>query len=280
MNRLRMTRRLMIRLLTIALAYLIVGSAAAADLGHVRDEATLFVVYSSMQYILEADLDHPDALALFALGEQAFAILDPELFTGYSVKHKAEAADCDSTRTVRYGHADDWHLIELLALMRHYGLNPRLSVESRVSSYVHYYEWGTPGPDIKVTPIDDEKAYVYVKEYDALFEFGVDEDVSVLDDFLRAYAQKRSGHEDRHDLIRGSWYVPLYSAAEEQAGYRPLKEVRVNYGDHYLVNYVLPENVEAIVKGLRDLAGPGYSVEVKDIWVNDAFFEYLGGTIL
>lgn len=274
------------KLFTFALAVALVLAPAAGDvfaaptgghLGDVRDEASLGSVHSAMQRILTAELDHPDALALFAVGEQAFELLDPEVFTGYSVKNKAEAAGYDGARTVRYGHADDWHLIEFVTLMRHYGLNPRLSVESRVSSYVHYYEWGTPDPGVTVRPIDDERAYIYVKEYDALFEFDEEDDATTLDEFILAYAQKETGEEDRHDLLRGSWYVPLYSTVQARPGYRALKEVRLNYGDHYLVNYVLPEHATTIVAGLEQLTDADYEAEVNDIWVNETFYEYILG---
>lgn len=253
------------------------GFVSAADLGSVREEAQLDIVYSAIRSILDAPFDHPDAVALFSLGEQAFTLLDPDVFTGYSVKNEAQAAGYRDDLTVRYGHADAWHLIELLVLLRHYGFDARLSVESRVSSYVHHYEWGTPEPGVKVVPIDEDRAYIYVMEYDALFEFATPGEATAFDEFLRTYAQKVHGEEHRHDVVRGSWYVPLYSSTSARDGYRPLKEIRVRHGDHYLVNYVLPEHVDTIVDGLQSHSGPGYSVAVKDIWVNESFFDYVAG---
>lgn len=235
-------------------------------------------MHATIRAVLRANFNHPDAQALFGVGEQALNTFDPKLFTGYSVKHNGSASHHDRMRTIRYGHADDQHLIELVDVMRESGLHPRLSVEPRVSSYVHYYAWGAPAADFKVQPIDDEKAFVYVKEYDALFEFERDENVPALDKFIRKWAQKRG--PDGETLVRDAWHVPLYSSTVEQVGYRGVKEVRVEGDEHYLVNYALPDNAETIATHLRQLAPEHCSVRVVDVWVNEAFYRFLGGHIV
>lgn len=252
-------------------------TAAAKDLGVLRQESILPAAHQALLEIEAKSLERPAELTLYAVGEEAFDRLDPALFTGYSVKDGAESAGFDLARTVRYGHSSTGHLLELVAVMKHRGFNPRLSVESRISSYVHLLEWGEPWPGTRYTPIDDTKGIIYVKEYDALFEFASEEELVRFDEFIRSYAQKEQGKEDRYDLVAGSWYVPLYTVAQPLPGYRQVKEIRVTYGDNYMVNYALEENADSIAEGLRALAGEEYSVSVGDIWVNESFYYYLGG---
>jgi len=252
-------------------------ASLAKDLGALRQESILPSAHQALLEIEAKSLERPAELTLYALGEEAFDQLDPAVFTGYSVKDGAEAAGFDPERTVRYGHSSTGHLLELIAVMKHHGFNPRLSVESRISSYVHLLEWGEPWPGTRYTPIDETKGIIYVKEYDALFEFETGDELVRFDEFIRRYAQKQAGQEDRHDLVAGSWYVPLYTVTKPLPGYRQVKEIRVRYGESYMVNYALEEHAAYIAEGLRDLAGEEYEVSVGDIWVNEAFYAYLGG---
>lgn len=254
------------------------SSVFAAQIGRIQVPGALPEAFDATIDILISHLSDPNALALYELGEEAFQVLDPAIFTGYSVKNSREAADFDPARTVRYGHASPFHLFELLAIMKHHGWNPSLNVESRVSSYVHHYEWGPLGEDDIYTPIDDERAIIYVMEYDAVFEFDNPEDVVAFNEFILQNAQKERGNETRFGLISDSWYVPLYSTTVPQDGYDALKEVRVTYGDHYFVNYVVADMAEEVAEALQALAGEGYTVSINDLWVNGVFFEYVGGT--
>ena len=268
---------LLVSLLAWSLAWVFALPALASDLGVLRQEEILPATHHALQAIEAKSLESPAELILYSLGEAAFEHLDPAIFTGYSVKDGAEAAGFDPSLTVRYGHASTGHLLELIAVIKHYGLNPRLWVESRISSYVHLLEWGEPAPGTHYVPIDETKGIIYVKEYDALFEFTSNAELELFDPFIRSHAQKERGKEDRHDLISGSWYVPLYTVNKPLPGYSKVKEIRVSFGDHYIVNYALEENADYIVEGLRGLAGEELEVSVGDIWVNDVFYVYLGG---
>lgn len=274
-----MLKRFSGAILALVLVLALALPIAAADLGPLNQADITVKVYEALAEVNAKSLEGEGELTLYAVGEEAYAHLDPELFTGYSVKDGSEAAGYDSGLTVRYGHAAPGHLLELVSVMKHRGLNPNVSVESRISSYIHYMEWGEPGPDTLYTPLDDTRGIIYVREYDAVFAFEDEEALREFDTFAQAYALKRSGEEDRPDLIGGSWYVPLYTVESAQPGYQKVSEIRVVYDDHYLVNYALDENADTIRQGLESLVDEAYQVEVGDVWVNDGFYLYLGGQL-
>jgi hypothetical protein len=120
------------------------------------------------------------------------AAVELGLTTGYNIRDVRNNSNFDPALTIRYGHDNPIHAIQLIGLLRSEGVNAKVNIETKTSSYKHMAEWGTdPNPNYEFIPAADGNYYAHVKEYDVLFEFPTVELKNKFQDIVYEYAIKK-----------------------------------------------------------------------------------------
>lgn len=198
------------------------------------------------------------------------------VITGYNIKRESLRARFDPARAVVYGHANIEHTRQLIALLRREGLEADVLLEPKTSAYLYLAEWGEPtvSPGFQVVPLEDGNYIAYAKEFDVALEFADPADRERFDGVIKAFAKKDA--PDEPGLLFGSWFQPLYSLQEGLEGYFPAKNNILDGGDFYVQSFSLPED-SAEIAAAFDAVYPEGDVIVEDLWVNEAFRNYLLG---
>ena len=198
------------------------------------------------------------------------------IITGYNLKRETLNANFDTDLTIIYGHANIEHAVQLIGLLRSEDLDARVLLEPKTSAFLYLAEWGEPGtsPEFHVEPLDDGNYIAYAKEYDLAFEFETAEDRDRFDAIIKEFAKKDEDGEP--GLIISSWFQPLYSSRTEIEGYTAVRNNVVHVGQFYLQSFSLTENSDTIIERFEE-SYPDAEVEVYDLWVNEAFHNYLLG---
>jgi hypothetical protein len=237
-------------------------------LGYASDSdiySKLIYTWNSFDQVLTPDLQN-----------SANALIREGVITGYNLKRATLDANFDADLTLIYGHADIAHAVQLIALLRSEGLDAKVLLEPKTSAFLYLAEWGEPGvsPEFQVEALEDGNYIAYAKEYDLAFEFDTVADRERFDAIIKQYAKKNE--EDQAGLILGSWWQPLYSSRTPIEGYTEVKNNVVRVDQFYLQSFSLVENSETIVDRF-ETSYPDALVEVYDLWVNEAFHNYLLG---
>jgi hypothetical protein len=198
------------------------------------------------------------------------------VITGYNVKRTTLNADFNSELSIVYGHANINHARQLIALLRSEDIMAKVLLEPKTSAFLYLAEWGEPtaSPEFQIEPLDDGNYIAYAKEFDLAFEFSSIEDRDRFDEIIKAYAKKDEDNEP--GLIVGSWWQPLYSSRVELPEYIAVVNNVAFIGDFYIQSFSLVEKSDAVLEGFR-AAYPDGDVQVWDLWVNQAFYNYLIG---
>ena len=124
------------------------------------------------------------------------------LMTGYNLRDKENAHQFDERRTLRYGHDNITHALQLIALLKSEGLNAKVQFETKTSAYIYLKEWGEPvlTPNFAVTPLDNGNYIAYAKEYDISFEFPTVEQKEAFQTIIFKYAKKDRENQTGFDL--------------------------------------------------------------------------------
>jgi hypothetical protein len=225
----------------------------------------LIYTWESFDQVLAPELQAP-----------ANQLIREGIITGYNLKRTSLNADFDPALTIVYGHANIDHARQLIALLRREGLEARVQLEPKTSAFLYLAEWGEPStsPEFQVEALDDGNYIAYAKEYDLVFEFADAESRDRFDTIIKTYAKKDA--DDEPGLILGSWWQPLYSSRIALTDYIQVTNNVVYIGDFYLQSFALIENSEAIQTSFGANFADG-TVEVWDLWVNEAFHNYLMG---
>lgn len=198
------------------------------------------------------------------------------VITGYNVKRNDLNARFDPDLAIVYGHSDITHAIQLIGLLRSEDINAKLLLEPKTSAFLYLAEWGEPSssPEFQVEPLEDGNYIAYAKEYDLAFEFENEADMLRFDAIIKAYAKKNE--QDQPGLLLGSWWQPLYSARVAVEDYIAVKNNVAIGPDVYIQSFSLIENSEQIAQEFA-AAYPDAEVTTWDLWVNEAFHNYLLG---
>jgi len=225
----------------------------------------LVYTWQSFDQVLAPELQQP-----------ANALIRKGVITGYNLKRTSLNANFDPQLTIVYGHANIDHARQLIALLRSEGLEAKVQLEPKTSAYLYLAAWGKPtvSPEFQVEALDDGNYIAYAKEYDLDFEFNTQENRNRFDTIIKTYAKKNS--DDQPGLILGSWRQPLYSSRVTVPDYIEVKNNVVYTGEFYLQSFSLPEKSDAIISSFKADYTDG-KVDVWDLWVNEAFHNYLLG---
>ncbi|MEF2247809.1 MULTISPECIES: hypothetical protein [unclassified Paenibacillus] len=203
--------------------------------------------------------------------------LEQELVTGYNLKDSRFHSNFVESLTIRYGHSDFKHALQLIGLLRSEGLDAKVQFEPKTSAYIHLAEWGDPGPN--VVQIENGNFIAYSKEYDLAFEFFSTKDKAAFQNVILTYAKKNEA--DQSGLIAGSWWQPLYFSATELADYKVITNNLITDPDSvYEVHpFSLNEDSAKVVAGFKAI-DPNVIITPYQFWVDAPFFNYLHGESL
>lgn len=212
--------------------------------------------------------------------EQLTAIVDKVLrsgaITGYNLKDERFNANFDKDLSITYGHSDIKHALQLIALLRSEGLNAKVQLEPKTSAYIYLKEWGEPveSSDFKVVKIENGNYVAYSKEYDIRFEFDNMNQKDAFQKVILKYAKKNQ--DSMEGLLAGSWWQPLYYSDTEIPEYMIITNNYVKKDNIIAQSFSLNEKSESVVQGFRK-ADTKLQVITYKFWVNEAFYNYLGG---
>lgn len=208
--------------------------------------------------------------------------------TGYNLKYDNYDANFLPKYTLKYGHSDLSHALQLVALLDSEGFDAYIQIEPKVSVYEYMIEWGEPGeptPTYAVHQVSDDRYLAYAVEYDMLLEFDTVKEKEAFHNLVETYAKV---YDDSYDadgnrtekLIAGSWWQPLYSSttAMQNEEFAEMVDNVVHCAEGYSIHpFSLPEGTQAVADVVAEVE-PELSVDPQTIYVNPAFYRYTLGT--
>ena len=256
------------------------GGKARHYIGRISDDDILTTLATTM-----------NGFSIFE--EESLADLGKEIVlsgatTGYNLKYTNDDAHFLADYTLRYGHSDVRHAIQLVGLLKSEGFDGYVQVEPKVSVYEYMTEWGEPSdptPTYMVKQETEDRYLCYALEYDLAIEFDTLEEKNDFHELIETYAKK---YDDRVDadgnvtarLLAESFWQPLYfslTEMEEDEYGELVDNVIYNAdGNYALHSFSLPENCDAIEAKVKE-AAPDLEVSRQTIYTNPAFMRYITG---
>ena len=242
-------------------------------------------ILSGARSVLDSDLIFDD-LTLSAAG---INILVRGATTGYSLKYTDFDARFIEENTMRYGHDNITHLLQLIALLKSEDYDAYVQIEPKVSVYEYMPEWGLPKsdtPTYAVKEIVDGRYFAFAMEYELVLEFDTTEEKEKCHDLIEAYAKK---YDDRVDadgniikeLLYNSFWQPLYYSVTEMDGgiYEEVIDNVVLSEDGYysIHSFSMADKTDAVAEAVKEIA-PELNVENRAVYVNPAFYRYITGS--
>lgn len=191
--------------------------------------------------------------------------------TGYSVKRSGDLANFDPNFSFYYSHGDLRHLKQLTGMLIREGLQAKLFLEVKRSSFLYKDEW-IPLPETAPVSVSPLGRILHCDEFDLALEFT---DGAYRDRFkgmVEQYMRARDGRET--PLLYQSWVTPLYFAYTPGSGGQRVDAVTVQSGDFQAYTYVSTGRAGAIITWLASRF-PGIQVGSRPVWVNDTFYKHI-----
>ncbi len=210
--------------------------------------------------------------------------------TGYNLKYDGYNANFLSDYTLQYGHSDITHAVQLIALLNSEGMDAKVALEPKTSIYEYMVEWGDPTqvpstPTYELRPIEGTERWLcYATEYDMKLEFNSMEDKNAFDALIQQYAKKWLDKIDpetgkpTENLLAGAWFQPLYTSTVPMAdteNFTLIHDNVIHNGAYTIHPFSTADGGDAIASVAAE---KGLSVDVVDLYVNNAFYRYLTGT--
>ncbi len=192
---------------------------------------------------------------------------------GYQIKNLGDLAHFDADRKIAYSHSNFKHIKQLIGLLMGEGLQAKLQLEPKRSSFHYLDEWVQPdGP--RLESLADGTKVAHVDEFDLVMEFTTPEHRDRFRPIIEAFAKREFATGRK--VLYGSWHQPLFRSDVPVEGYNRITDISIRDREQVVHTYVCREDAAARVewfKGeLREL-----DISAVPIWVNDAFFRYLNG---
>ncbi len=247
-------------------------------IGRLSDAAILTKVKGMLDTIIIFDNE--------ALNDAGINILVSDAATGYSLKYAGYDADFLEEYTLRYGHDNKTHLLQLIALLKDKGFDAWLQIEPKVSVYEYLLEWGDPkppSPTYDVNEMMEGRYFAFSLEYELVLEFDSAEEKEGFHELIETYAKK---YDDRVDtdgnpmegLIYQSWWQPLYYSMTEMENkeFMPLTYNLIAGADSsFSIGTIgLPEQ-SGPIKEAATVIHPDLQTTERTIYVNPAFYRYI-----
>lgn len=261
-----------------------IGGKGRRYIGRISDDDILTVMQTALN---ELSLFGEDSMSE-ALSETGKDLVLSGVTTGYSLKYANYDSHFLADYTIRYGHADYQHAIQLAGLLKSEGMDAYIQIEPKVSVYEYLTSWGDPGepsPTHTVYEAEEGRYLFNGIEYDLLLEFDSREDKEAFHQLIEDYAKKYDDRVDEEEhvivpLLAESWWQPLYYSATEMENkeYEELVE-NVVYDENGLFSIhtiTLPEDSAAVMEKVKEDA-PELETGVVTVYANPAFARYLTG---
>lgn len=230
------------------------------------------------------------AMAIFdddTLSNAGIEILVQGATTGYSMKYSGYDARFLEENTLRYGHSDPTHAMQLVALMKAENLDAYVQIEPKVSVYEYMLDWGEPSeptPTYAVHEMDD-RYFAFAIEYDMALEFDSAAKKEEFHDLIETYAKKYDNIVDADGnptkpLLTSSWWQPLYysTTGMKNVEFKELVDNVIAYeGDTYSIHsFSVVEDSDAVAEAVKSVDA-NLTVTPRTIIVNPAFYRYITG---
>jgi hypothetical protein len=202
------------------------------------------------------------------------AVLSEDLsngvITGYDLRMKGVYDHFPKARTFVYSHSSLLHMRQLVSLLNSEGIGAWLYITPKVSAFLYRDDWGTASDNVVTLP--SGVRVVQGREMAVLFLFDSASDRRRLHDVVTRYAKKDS--DDESGLLEDSWWQPFYYTDSPLEGFEPISLIVVASDTHEATLTVLEEKSEDVLESLADNPWP---TRVDRVWVNPAFYRFLGG---
>ncbi len=252
-----------------------VNGVARNYLGKISDDDILNKVASAFNsYYIYSDNN------LDIVGKE---LVKSKASTGYNLKKDGFNSNFISELTIKYGHSDEKHLKQLIALLNSEGIDAKLQIEPKVSIYQYLLEWGPipePSNFYFVEKYSDDLYLANALEYDALFEFESEADLLDFNRIIEQYSKKNSENQKEGSevkLISGAWWQPLYSTTvmHDEEAYQVIYDSVARDSGYSIHPFCLEENKDALFSTMQSYTDA--SIVLNKMFVNNAFYRYLSG---
>lgn len=255
-----------------------IGGKGRHYIGRISDENLMSILESTLNSYVIFDQEE-----LTAVGTE---IVLQGATTGYNLKYSGYDANFLADYTIKYGHSDYQHAVQLIGLLRSEGMDGYIQIEPKVSVYEYMIDWGDPGeptPTYAVIQVTDDRYLCFAIEYDMMIEFDTLEEKERFHSVIETYAKK---YDDSFDadgnltekLLAGAWWQPLYSSTTEmqndEFGLLIDNVIYDENGEYSIHSFSTPEKVTAVRQVVAKKA-PKLKVSAQKIYVNPAFIRYI-----
>ncbi|MGL5675057.1 MAG: hypothetical protein ACRDDX_01435 [Cellulosilyticaceae bacterium] len=212
---------------------------------------------------------------LQAVGNEA---VQSGLVTGYNITAKKNDANFLPTLTLRYGHSDIKHAVQLLGLLNSEDIVAKVQLEPKTSAYEYLLEWGPippSTPQYEVRQAGEDFYITYAAEYDLVLEFAAMEDKTEFETLVMNYAKKDTSNEEGKALLHGSWWQPLFTSTITMPNYEPIINNVIELDTHRFNTFSLTDVKEQVKTGLDAISE--VPADQIGLWVDAPFHRYLLG---
>ena len=199
------------------------------------------------------------------------AVISQGVATGYNI-YTTPWPKFARERHVVYGHNDIDHAQQLLALLTSEGLHARVGLSLKTSAFLYRDDWGTLSQPL--IDIGNDRRLIETQEFDLHFEFPEESDKARFTAVINKFAKKNRA--DQTGLIRNAWWQPYYRSLIEAPDFIPATQILVSDTKETAVLLTLPEKASKLVKDITNI-NKTWQIHPETIWVNPAFYRYLGG---
>lgn len=233
-------------------------------LGYVNDNSLVERVKKAWQQAKAID----DKATLDVLN----SLIDKGYTTGYNLVSLDDQSNFDADLSIKYGHSNIDHAVQLLYLMKREGFNPKVQFTPKTSAFIYLPEWGEPSYPVQQMP--SGKTVAMATEYNLEFEFSSKASKEKFMDLINTYAKKDA--ENEQGLLIESWWQPFYRSYNKIDGYEVLAENRVMLNGYQADLMVLADQAKQQQQQIALQAGKE-NVTTHKVWVNPSFYRYMQG---
>jgi uncharacterized membrane protein len=196
-----------------------------------------------------------------------------QIIRGYQIKNLDDLANFDEDLKIIYSHSAFKHVKQLIGLLVSENIQAKIQLEPKHSSFIYLDEWETT-PDLNLEKIAGGFSIAHKHEFDVVMEFAAREQRDRFREIIEAFAKRESSNQQ--NLLFDSWYQPLYCSEVPVDDYYQIANLSLGDQTHVVHVYCKKQDSEKVMNWLQK-ESPDLNLSATALWVNDAFYRYLGG---